>query len=109
MVQYLLTLNGIRDPMVEDGTTAFSMALASKNKELITVLMKSKHQCDFYPCEMAKRALQELGDTKCYPEGLDEGLSMLNETLVDGLMQNDIYQALESPEMIRCERSVAQF
>ena len=105
MVYYLLTLSVIRDPIVDDGTTAFSMALASKNPQLIRILMKSKHPCDINPWDMAKRALQALDDTKCYPEGLDEGLSALRKELVDGLMQNDIYQTLESkPEMIRCKR-----
>ena len=41
MVMYMLSLPGIRDPMMEDGTTAFSMAIARNNSDLIQEFLSS--------------------------------------------------------------------
>ena len=48
MVKYMLQLPGIQDHVVEDGTTAFAMALANKDAYLVNMLMASKLWNDTY-------------------------------------------------------------
>ena len=62
---------------MEDGTTAFAMALASQNLELIRFLLTSKHPCDIDPRGLAERAIVELERTNTFPS--------LKEELVVGL------------------------
>ena len=56
----MLSLMRIYDPKVADGTTAFVMALARKDHNLIRVLLASKHQSDVNPHQLARRAISEL-------------------------------------------------
>ena len=52
---------------MEDGTTAFAMALASQNLELIRILLASNHPCDIDPRGLAERAIDELERTNTFP------------------------------------------
>ena len=56
MVKYMLSLPGIDDPVMADGTTAFSMALAQRNCDLISELLRFKRKRDI---ELARYALLE--------------------------------------------------
>ena len=56
MIKYLLSLPGIEDPVMTDGTTAFSMALGKGHCDLIKELLKFKRTGDI---ELAKYALLE--------------------------------------------------
>ena len=60
MARYLLSLPGICDPKMEDGTNAFVMSLSRKDVELIEVLLSSEIQSDIDTKELAKRAVMEL-------------------------------------------------
>ena len=62
---------------MEDGTTAFAMALASQNLELIRILLASNHPCDIDSIGLAERAIVELERTNTFPS--------LKEELVVGL------------------------
>ena len=42
MAEYMVTLPGIEDVEGEDGTTAFAIALAKKDLDLVEVLLDSK-------------------------------------------------------------------
>ena len=64
MVRYMLSLPGIKDVVIEDGTTGFVMALATQNTELIGMLMASDHQNDIDPTMLIVNAIQEL-DRSC--------------------------------------------
>ena len=77
MVEYLQTVRNIQDPIVEDGTTGFAMALATQNLQLIRILMSSRHPCDIESRDLAKRALTELDRGNMYPS--------LRKELVNGL------------------------
>ena len=46
MITYLLTPEGIEDPVMADGTTAFSMALAKGRSDLIMVFLQHKRTSD---------------------------------------------------------------
>ena len=46
MVRYMCSLPGIDDPEMEDGTTAFSMALAKGRCDLIKVFLRHKRPRD---------------------------------------------------------------
>ena len=60
MVRYLLSLPGICDPKMEDGTTAFVMSLSRKDVELIEVLLRSEIKSEVDPKELARRAVFEM-------------------------------------------------
>ena len=60
MVEYLLSLPGIQDVKMEDGTTAFAMALGRRDLEMIKAFMNSSQLCDISHIKLAKRALVEL-------------------------------------------------
>ena len=60
MVRYMLSLPRIRDVKMDDGTTAFSMALGRKDLEMIGVFLEIRHQSDIDPIELAKRTLLEM-------------------------------------------------
>ena len=46
MITYLLTPEGIEDPVMADGTTAFSMALAKGRCDLIKAFLRHKRPRD---------------------------------------------------------------
>ena len=84
MVKYLLSLPEIKDVKMDDGTTAFSMALGRSDLEMIKVFFKSEHQSDIDPIELAKRAVMELDrDT-------ENDRSDLRNELVNGLKHNNV-------------------
>ena len=57
MVEYLLTLPGICDPIMEDGTTAFTMALARSDNSMMEILLDSNHESDINPKELLRKAV----------------------------------------------------
>ena len=57
MVEYLLTLPGIIDPIMEDGTTAFTMALARSDGNMMKLLLNSDHKSDINPNELLVNAV----------------------------------------------------
>ena len=65
MVEYMLSLQGVRDTKFEDGTTAFSMALARKDLEMIRVFLRSEHLSDISPSELVKRSILEIDRHPC--------------------------------------------
>ena len=66
MVKHMLSLPYINDPQMDDGTTAFSMALARKDLDLIRVLLASKHYSDIDHVGLAQRAVLEIDrDSRC--------------------------------------------
>ena len=84
MITYMLSLRKIHDPIMEDGTTAFVMALAKRDLHLIRVLMASDHPTEMDQTTLSLRAIAELdrGDAKCYPH--------LREELLTGLKRHKI-------------------
>ena len=56
----MLNLPGVKDHGMDDGTTAFSMALARCDFALINLFLSSKIQSDINHHELAKEALLEL-------------------------------------------------
>ena len=86
MVKYLSSFEGINDPVMEDGTTAFAMALARRDLALIGFFLASEHPSDIDMKKMAKRAILELdkaGTGNPYPnlrKELHEGLKKCNAT-----------------------------
>ena len=57
MVEYLLKLPGIQDPIMEDGTTAFTMALARSDNTMMGLLLDSNHESDINPEELLSNAV----------------------------------------------------
>ena len=57
MVEYLLKLPGMRDPIMEDGTTAFTMALARSDNTMMGILLDSNHESDINPEELLSNAV----------------------------------------------------
>ena len=60
MVRYLLSLPGIRDVTMDDGTTAFSMALGRKDLDMMKIFLGTNHSSDIDPIALAKRTYLEL-------------------------------------------------
>ena len=56
MIKYMNSIPGIEDPLMEDGTTAFSMALAKGRCDLIREFMRFNRARDV---RLARHALQE--------------------------------------------------
>ena len=56
MVKYMQTLPGIEDPVMADGTTVFSVALAKSNCDVIKELILSRRRRDN---DLARCALNE--------------------------------------------------
>ena len=77
---------------MDDGTTAFSMALGRKDCEMIRVFLSTKHESDIDPIRLAKRAIWEL-DSHSDPDH-----SYLRQELLNGLKQHGVsYDANEHP------------
>ena len=71
MLEYMTGFEGINDPLSEDGTTAFAMAIGRRDLGMIRFLLASDHPCDIDPKKMAKRAVSELerdGSDNRYPD-----------------------------------------
>ena len=60
MVRYLLSLPGICDVKMEDGTTAFVMSLARKDVELMKLLLNSAIKSELEPRDLVQRAVMAL-------------------------------------------------
>ena len=56
----MLSLPGVQDHAMDDGTTAFSLALARCDFELINLFLSSKIQSDINHHDLAKEAILEL-------------------------------------------------
>ena len=82
MAEYMMNMTGIKDTMIDDGTTAFSMALARRDLKLIGLFLASKISSDIDHKLLTEEALKEMGQhsVKCIPELKDE--------LAKGLMEN---------------------
>ena len=78
---------GISDLLTEDGTTAFAMALGTRDIGMIRLLLAAVQSCDIDPKKMTKRAVSELdrdGSDNRYPDlriELHEELRKYNVTL----------------------------
>ena len=92
MVEYLLTLPGIYDAEMDDGTTAFAMALAKRDLELIKLFMASNIPSHIAPLKLARRALTELDRT------LKKDHSALRGELRNGLERHNIPLGEETSE-----------
>ena len=77
MVKYMVSLPGVGDPKMDDGTTAFAIALAKGDLHLIRVLLASKLQSDIEHRGLATRAILELEE--------DHEISELGQKYIDGL------------------------
>ena len=84
MVRYLLSIPGIRDVKMDDGTTAFSMALGRKDFEMIRIFLDTKHASDIDPIALAERTFHELGRDDC------EGDPALKRVLEQSLRQHNV-------------------
>ena len=82
MAEYMLKLPGIQDPTIDDGTTAFSIALARSDLKLIRLFLASKIPSDIPHNLLTEEALLEMGrhSVKCIPE--------LKDVLTKGLVKN---------------------
>lgn len=60
MAEYILSLPGVQDHVMGDGTTAFSMALARRDCALIDLFLSSKIQSNINHHELVKGAILEL-------------------------------------------------
>ena len=96
MVKYLTNLHNLRDPIVNDGTTGFAMALARQDLDLIKILLASNHPCDVNPTKLAKRAVLELDMSWRYPE---KDYGQLKKELVNALKELNL-----TPSRLRLRR-----
>ena len=82
MAEYMLQMSDIHDPIVDDGTTAFSMALARRDFKLIGLFLASKISSNIDHKMLTEEALLEMGrhSVKCIPE--------LKDVLITGLKKN---------------------
>ena len=69
MIDYMLPLPGIRDMKMEDGTSAFTMALAGHNIEAMQMLLALRHQSDIDPVQLLLKAVMELDTHSDDPSG----------------------------------------
>ena len=95
MVKYLLSLPEIRDVKMDDGTTAFSMALGRGDLQMIRVFLNSEHLSDIDPIELAKRAVIELDRD---PENKR---SYLRNELVNGLKHHNVSLSNSSAQKVQ--------
>ena len=86
MVEYLTTLEDMRDSIMDDGTTAFAMALARRDEALVKILLSSDLPSDIDPKELARRAIMELSGNSI------KGSSGLWRELVNGLQREETCQ-----------------
>ena len=93
MVKYLLSLPEIKDVKMDDGTTAFSMALGRGDLEMINIFLNSEHQSDIDPIELSKRAVMELNKD---PENKR---SDLRNELANELKYHNVYVTNAGAEM----------
>ena len=88
MVEYMLTLPGIRDPEMPDGTTGFAMALARDNAKLVEILLAYYQK---YPegraeerrrdIRIAEEAILELDDKSEVKTVLKKALSAMGHIM----------------------------
>ena len=84
LVVYMLSLPGIRDIKMEDGTTAFSMALGKRHLKLIKAFLCTVPLSENDPIAMSKRAILDMDRL---PEKNDPDLRAV---LLDGLRHNNV-------------------
>ena len=93
MVDYMLSLPGIRDIEMKDRTTAFSMSLGKRNLQMIKSFLFTDHLSDNDPIAMSKRAIL---DMDAIPEKNDPELKRV---LLDGLLHHNVSIENEAPQM----------
>ena len=81
MVGYLLSLPGMCDPKMKDGTNAFVMSLSRRDVNLIEMILSSEIPSDIDPKELGKRAFLELN------RNADEKNADVKEVLSNTLKQ----------------------
>ena len=69
MAEYMVTLPGIEDVVAEDGTSAFAMALARRDLDLVEILVASKiwNERNKMLAIGAVHELDQSSDGLCYP------------------------------------------
>ena len=90
MVDYMLSLPGIRDIKMDDCTTAFAMALGKRNIPMIRSFLFTEHLSDNDPIAMSKRAIL---DMNVIPEKNDPEL---RKVLEEGLRHHNV--PMEAPQ-----------
>ena len=87
MALYLLSLPGIQDPAMEDGTTGFAMALARRDLRLIKVFLSSRgHPSGICQEQLATNGVRELERID------DEKYRELKETLTKHARPDNVPQ-----------------
>ena len=104
MVKYIIGLPGVDDPMMDDGTTAFAIAIGRRDLPLIGVLMASKLESDIkYPL-LATRAILELDRYQ------DKTNYNLRKEITMGLKEHyrAAYDRLENESTKRCQSQISE-
>ena len=81
MVKYIISLPGVGDPKMDDGTTAFAIALARKDLHLISILLAHTLQSDIEHRDLSMRVILELDRSQ------DMINSELRKELIGGLKE----------------------
>ena len=76
---------------MDDGTTAFSMAVARKDLEMIKIFLETKHASDIDPIALAKRTFLEL------ERDVIDCDSIFKQKLEKSLRQHNILPTKRSP------------
>ena len=85
MAEFLLDIPGIYDAEMDDGTTAFAIALGRGDCELIRLFMGSCVPSNIDPISLTKRAIIELD------RYANKKYSALREELRNGLEKNNVH------------------
>ena len=83
MVNFMLSMPGMHDPEMEDGTTAFAMALAQRDVALIRAMLNQKQFSSLQFLHLAKDAVKEL-------ESRPDNCTEMETMLVDAIQELDI-------------------
>ena len=78
----MISLPGVGDPKMDDGTSAFAISLARKDLHLIRVLLASQLQSDIEHRDLSMRVILELDRDQ---DMID---SELRQGLIDGLKEH---------------------
>ena len=65
MLNYMLSMPGIQDPQMEDGTNSFAMALAQRSRSLVRSLLSSNLPSRTDQEALARAAILELDMGQC--------------------------------------------
>ena len=92
MVRYLLSVTGMCDPKMEDGTNAFVMSLSRRDAELIEMILSSEIQSEIDPKKLGKRAVLEMN------RSADVKNAKVKEALSNTLKQLKVSMEEEAPQ-----------